>query len=60
LAQHGRVTLLVYRGHAGGAEEYAAVRTFLEQLPDNLWHLEELIGAADFPSAPRLFRIGRK
>jgi predicted methyltransferase len=60
LAQHGRVTLLVYRGHAGGAEEYAAVRTFLEQLPDSLWHLEELISAADSPSAPRLFRIGRK
>jgi predicted methyltransferase len=60
LAQHGRVTLLVYRGHAGGAEEYAAVRAFLEQLSDNLWHLEELIGAADSPSAPRLFRIGRK
>ena len=57
LAQHGRVTLLVYRGHPGGTEEYAAVRTFLEQLPDDLWHVEELIGGADSPGAPRLFRI---
>jgi SAM-dependent methyltransferase len=60
LAEHGRVTLLVYRGHPGGPEEYAAVRSFLEGLPDVLWHREELIGGADSPSTPRLFRIRKE
>jgi predicted methyltransferase len=60
LADHGRVTLLVYRGHAGGTEEYEAVRNFLERLADDLWHVEELLGGADSPSTPRLFRIRKK
>src|SRR6202022_1807852 len=32
LAERGRVTLLVYRGHEGGVAEYQEVRRFLEQL----------------------------
>jgi SAM-dependent methyltransferase len=57
LAEHGRVTLLAYRGHEGGAEEYQAVREFLEQLPAQQWHIEELASASDSPIAPRLFRL---
>jgi SAM-dependent methyltransferase len=60
LADRGRVTLLVYRGHAGGPEEYTELRLFLEQLPDAIWHVEELVSSSDSPIAPRLFRIRRK
>jgi SAM-dependent methyltransferase len=60
LAEHGRVTLLVYRGHEGGVEEYLEVREFLEQLPAQQWHIEELVSATDSPIAPRLFRLQKK
>jgi hypothetical protein len=60
LADRGRVTLLVYRGHEGGPEEYAGLRSFLEQLPDGPWHIEELVSKSDSPIAPRLFRIRKK
>jgi hypothetical protein len=57
LAERGRVTLLVYRGHEGGVPEYREVRQALEQLPENEWLVEELASTNDTPSAPRLFRI---
>jgi Putative rRNA methylase len=60
LAEHGRVTLLVYRGHEGGVPEYQGVRTFLEDLPEDEWLVEELASTSDSPVAPRLFRIQRK
>jgi hypothetical protein len=60
LAERGRVTLLVYRGHEGGVPEYAAVRQFLEELPDDEWRVEELVSTSDSPTAPRLFRIEKK
>lgn len=60
LAERGRVTLLVYRGHEGGLEEYREVRGFLEQLPAQQWHIEELVSTSDSPVAPRLFRIQKK
>src|ERR1700719_1832921 len=44
LAERGRVTLLVYRGHEGGVPEYEGVRQFLEQLPAGEWLVEELAG----------------
>jgi SAM-dependent methyltransferase len=59
LAERGRVTLLVYRGHEGGVPEYQAVRLALEQLPENEWLVEEFASTNDSPSAPRLFRIQR-
>jgi Putative rRNA methylase len=60
LAEHGRVTLLVYRGHEGGIPEYQGIREFLEQLPEDQWKVEELASTSDSPIAPRLFRIRRK
>ena len=57
LAERGRVTLLVYRGHEGGVPEYREVRQALEQLPEDEWLVEELASTNDSPSAPRLFRI---
>jgi hypothetical protein len=60
LAERGRVTLLVYRGHEGGVPEYQGVRKFLEDLPEGEWLVEELASTSDSPVAPRLFRIQRK
>jgi hypothetical protein len=60
LAPRGRVTILVYRGHAGGIPEYVEVRQFLEQLPDDDWIVEEFASPTDSPVSPRLFRIQKK
>ena len=60
LAARGRVTMLVYRGHAGGVPEYVEVRQFLEQLPDDDWMVEEFASTTDSPVSPRLFRIQKK
>jgi len=60
LAERGRVTLLVYRGHEGGVPEYQGVRKFLEELPEDELLVEELASTSDSPVAPRLFRIQRK
>lgn len=60
LAERGRVTLLVYRGHEGGALEYRGLREFLEQLPEERWQIEEFASPSDSLIAPRLFRLQRK
>jgi 16S rRNA C1402 N4-methylase RsmH len=60
LAENGRVTVLVYRGHEGGIPEYQEVRRFLEELPEDPWMVEELASPSDSPIAPRLFRIRKK
>jgi hypothetical protein len=60
LAERGRVTLLVYRGHEGGVPEYQGVRQFLEELSQDKWLVEELASTTDSPSAPRLFRVQRR
>jgi Putative rRNA methylase len=60
LAERGRVTLLVYRGHQGAVPEYQAVRLFLEQLSEDEWLVEEFASTSDSPIAPRLFRIKKK
>jgi 16S rRNA C1402 N4-methylase RsmH len=57
LAERGRITILVYRGHEEGILEYVEVRQFLEQLSDDEWIVEEFVSASDSPIAPRLFRI---
>jgi SAM-dependent methyltransferase len=60
LADHGRVTLLVYRGHEGGVPEYEGVRQFLEGLPGDKWLVQELASTSDSPVAPRLFRVQKR
>jgi SAM-dependent methyltransferase len=60
LAEHGRVTLLVYRGHEGGVPEYEGVRQFLEGLSGDKWLVEELVSRSDSPVAPRLFRVQKR
>jgi SAM-dependent methyltransferase len=60
LAERGRVTILVYRGHEGAVPEYQEVRRFLEQLPEEKWLVEEFASTTDSPIAPRLFRIKKR
>jgi Putative rRNA methylase len=60
LAEHGRVTLLVYRGHEGGIPEYEGVRKFLQELPGDKWLVEELASTSASAVAPRLFRIQKR
>jgi len=55
LAPEGRISILAYRGHSGGPEEYAAVRAFLEQTPGV--EVRELTGDAENEHAPRLFLV---
>jgi hypothetical protein len=55
LAPNGRISILAYRGHAEGPEEYEAVRAFLEQKPG--LEVRELTGDAENESGPRLFLV---
>lgn len=56
LAPGGRISVLVYIGHAGGSEEYNAVRGFLEELDaDWCWHLANPEGTP--ASAPQLLLL---
>jgi predicted methyltransferase len=55
LAPTGRITILAYRGHPEGPEEYAAIRAFLEQTPRT--EVRELAGDAENELGPRLFLV---
>lgn len=48
----GCISLLAYLGHAGGAEEYEALRAFLATLDRAIWRWEETPASSD--RAPRL------
>ena len=60
LAERGRVTLLVYRGHEEGILEYLEVRKFLEQLPEDEWKIEEFASTSDSPIAPQIISDSKK
>ena len=55
LSPKGRVSILAYRGHPEGPEEYEAVRGFLEQSP--ALEVRELAGNTENETGPRLFLI---
>jgi SAM-dependent methyltransferase len=59
LSRSGRVTILAYRAHEGGLEEYRSVRVFLSDLPP-IFSVREFAGLADSESTPRLFAIERR
>ena len=59
LSSRGRISILAYRGHSGGPEEYAAVRRFVEALPDTVFRVREIAASSDSERAPRLFLIER-
>jgi hypothetical protein len=55
LSPKGRISILAYRGHPEGPEEYAAVAKFLAETPG--LEVRELAGAADSEHGPRLFLV---
>ena len=55
LAAKGRVSILAYRGHPEGPEEYQAVRGFLEQAPG--LDVREFAGNTENGTGPRLFLV---
>jgi SAM-dependent methyltransferase len=55
LAPEGRISILAYRGHPEGPEEYEAVRGFLEQAQG--LEVRELTGNTENETGPRLFLV---
>ena len=55
LAHDGLISIIAYPGHAGGAEETAAVETFLQQKEVEGWHVERFPKVKETDTAPRLF-----
>jgi predicted methyltransferase len=55
----GRITVLLYPGHAGGAEEAAAVRELFSALDAGEWQVMEL-AAVNRRAAPHLLLAARK
>ena len=55
----GRITVMLYSGHAGGAEESAAVRAFAAVLPAtfNVMHMARLNAAAEVPELVLIERV---
>lgn len=58
LRSGGCVSILAYIGHAGGRDEYEAVRRRLEQLDEAKWRWQEIATASD--KAPRLLICWRE
>ena len=55
LSSGGRVTILSYRGHSGGPEEYEEVKRYLDSATNVL--VREIAGQSDSEIAPRLFLV---
>ena len=54
----GRMSILAYRAHKGGEEEYQAVRQYLRDRIPSGWEAVEVTGEGAPESAPRLFLLG--
>ena len=54
----GRMSILAYRAHKGGEEEYQAVRQYLRDRIPSGWEAVEVTGEGAPESAPRLFLVG--
>lgn len=54
----GRVTILSYRGHGGGEEEYLALSTALAG--ETAFHVTEVAGVDSPEDGPRLFLVRRR
>ena len=59
LAPGGIITLLVYRGHSGGQEEFLFIDTLLASLPDG-YDVDRIDSTPPKPTAPVLFVVRSK
>ena len=57
LDRAGRLSILTYRQHAGGEEEYLAIRRYLEERIPSGWQATEVKGEDSPETAPRLFLV---
>jgi ubiquinone/menaquinone biosynthesis C-methylase UbiE len=57
LDRAGRLSILTYRQHVGGEEEYIAVRRYLEERVPSGWQATEVTGQDAPETAPRLFLV---
>ena len=58
MAVGGRMTLLCYRGHEGGPEEFAAIGVWLKQQTDII--VEQIDSKVTKPTSPVLYVVTRK
>jgi predicted methyltransferase len=59
LAGGGRITILSYRGHSAGPEEYEEVKRYLDSMRDSLL-VREIASQFDSDIAPRLFLLEKR
>jgi hypothetical protein len=59
LSVAGRVTILSYRGHVGGPEEYEEIKRYLDSLKEFLL-VREVASQFDSEIAPRLFLLEKR
>jgi methylase of polypeptide subunit release factors len=59
LSSSGRVTILSYRGHTGGPEEYEAVKRYLDSPREDLL-VREVASQFDSETTPRLFLLEKR
>ena len=53
----GAVTIIAYRGHAGGLEEATSVEQSLAELPVEQYQISRIDGDSDNPTSPVLFIV---
>ena len=56
----GAVTIIAYRGHAGGVEEATAVEQLIAELPIDEYETSRIEGDSDNPASPVLFVARRR
>jgi 16S rRNA C1402 N4-methylase RsmH len=57
LASEGRLTVLCYRGHAGGSSESQAVENLLASLDSTRYRVDRNVGPRDTPTGPVLWTV---
>ena len=55
----GAITIIAYRGHAGGLEEATIVEQYLTELPTDQYQTSRIDGDANNPTSPVLFVVRR-
>ena len=57
LSDHGVISILCYRGHKNGPEEFNAIKQFLESLDPMNWQVSEYLSAKPTETTPVLLFI---
>ena len=60
LAKPGLISILCYRGHAGGAQEYQAILELVHSIDQHKWHWQKFDSSTANESTPILLILKRK